>query len=137
MAECNPPPSSFPSGLVADSDNINNCSSVDEVGLLECLSEGKEKGEDVTLLENLSAESGTGAIVDSEVLDSVIQELCGYNPVEGESKKYPYLTAPPNPKKGPVSSFCRYVGGSFNREPEHMFNVETGNSSVLTETSDL
>ena len=121
MAEANPVCSPRTSEITAD----NN----DDITILDQLLPGGETGEDLALLENLSDESGTGAIVDSEMLDAVVREMCG-NPEEPQQeKKYAYLTNPPVAKKGPISSFCSFVGGKFNKEPEQMVSSETGDDT--------
>ena len=114
---------------------ISADNNADDVIILEQLLTGGEieSGECLALLENLSDESGTGAIVDSGMLDAVVSEMCG-NPEEPR-KKYTYLTHPPVAKKGPITSFCSLVGGKFNKEPEQMVSSETGDSRLANHTN--
>ena len=100
MAEANPSPSNEVVGY--------------DVTFLDGLLADTVSGEDL-------AESGTGVIINSQVLDTVVSDMC-----ELPEKKYAYLTNPPVAKRGPINSFCKLVGGKFTREPEHMVDTQTG-----------
>ena len=109
----------------------------DDVTILTQLLTGGETGEELALLENLSDESGTGAIVDSDMLDAVVSELCGDTSEEPQQvQKYKYLTHPPVAKRGPITSFCSFVGGKFNKEPEQMVNSQTGTPETIPVITD-
>ena len=100
---------------MAEAESVNEITagnSADDNTILNQLLTGGETGEELTLLENLSDESGTGAIINSGMLDAVVSELCGDTSEEPQhEQKYKYLTHPPVSKRGPITSFCSFVGG--------------------------
>lgn len=104
MAEANPPPSGPDSSEVVRYD----------VTFLDGLLADTVSGESLP-------ETGTSAIIDSQVLDLVVSDMC-----ELPEKKYAYLANPPVARRGPINSFCNLIGGKFNREPEHMVDTRTG-----------
>ncbi|KAI6657410.1 Amidohydrolase 2 [Oopsacas minuta] len=109
MAEANPA-SSLPT-----TSEITTARPAYDVAFLDDLLTEDESG------KVIAGKTGTAATIDSQALDAVVSEMC-----EFPEKKYAYLTNPPVAKRGPISSFCNFVGGRFNREPEHMVDTRTG-----------